>query len=286
VASLVARARSKHGEAALGEASPLFQHWVASLLAALGDFDRQSCYSFGATAASLHNVLVSNDGAGVRLGHFSFAALGDASSASEAVAQRSLQLLRTWADLVDDLALCCRDASSLAATDSEAWPVKRVHESEALAGIYLKPGERFELVLDCPSRHEERWHFPDVQTVSSGDGSACVELASGEALRVAPDQAEGQCRVGMVALRPGRSNLHFYCHSRRHSRPTRPALTIPVVVHSVELSPPLKAMLRCCRAPSRADIAPVTLAMLRTHAYFAQPPDPEDVLASFNACFT
>jgi len=285
VASLAARVRSSHRNVSISEASPLFQHWIISLLSALDDFDRQSCYSFGDNA-SLHNVLISNDGLGVRLGNFSFAPLEDASGASEPVVQRSSNLLRLFADFVDDIALCFRGSAS-ATTTADTWPVKKVHESEALAGIYLRPGERFELVLESPSRHEDRWHFPEVETLSSVDGSAPLELSLGEALHVAPVGADLQCRIAMEALTPGRSNLHFYCFSRRHSRPSRPSLTIPVVVQSAEMSPPLKAMLRCCRAPSRGGVLPVTLAHLRTHSYFTKsPPDPEDVLASYYTCFT
>jgi hypothetical protein len=285
VASLVARARSSHRNVSISEASPLFQHWVVSLLGALDDFDQQSCYSFGATA-SLRNVLISNDGLGVRLGNFSFVPLNDASGASEAVVQRSAHLLRIFADFVDDIALSFRGSASTTTT-FDARPVKKVHESEAYAGIYLRPGERFELVLDSPSRHEDRWHFPEVQTLSSVDGSAPVELAFGDSLHVAPEGANQQCHIAMEALTPGRSNLHFYCFSRRHSRPTRPSLTIPVVVQSAEMSPPLKAILRCCRAPSRSGALPVTLEHLRTHSYFTEsPPDPEDILASYYSCFT
>jgi hypothetical protein len=201
-------------------------------------------------------------------------------------------------------------------TTAAAAAVKRFSSSEAFAGIYLNPGDRFEIRLDALKRHGSVWQDPEVVALSGGSSGSSLEVfASSSSSGGGGSSGASVVSVAAgLALRPGRSELRFFCshhgqqQQQQEASRNELALVVPVIVQGTAMSPVLTAILKCCRATSPGHIAaaagaspsasspfnnnrsgdggsmrnfPLTLGMLCTHDYFATAPDIDEVMSAY-----
>lgn len=322
MSTLLARAARRSG-AVLGESSAVFRHWTTQILEAMIELHTMSGYECVTRARplTLDNIFISNEGTVVRLGQLAWGRRIDGAAVPilRATAERNAALLQSFADIVDDLLLTAAGAVGATTGGGDGnrgedgigerngagarAALKVFHEADAAAGVYVSPGDVFEVVLACPARRSTLWHYPDV-VVTSRDAEATppdrgqpVRLLGGEAGRALPrDIDETTCRVRFVAQRAGRCELQFPCFSPQGKGGSGAALIVPVVVHAARVSPTLTAILRCCRArlseptdhgKSAPAAFPISIVGLATHDYFTHGPEPdlEEVMSAYATHF-
>lgn len=290
LAHLCGIARRKH--AVLGEQSPLFRHWLTEIVRGLFDLHRMCTYECVTKKCllTLDNVFVGDEGATVRFGQLRWGPRIDGAQAPVAVALagRDAALLASFAEIVDGMLLKAhretRTADWDAASDRcEGSSVRRTFsQTEAHAGVYVLPGEQFEIVLEASARREDRWHFPEVVEARPGhrDPTSTVSFAGGEPWRTIPNDPSGStCRVTLTAHRPGRCILNFACFSSNRGRPEQPSMAVPVTILPERPSPTLRAILRCCRTGG------LSIASLATHEYLRMPVSLGDVMNEYRTVF-
>ena len=309
-----------------GEQHVLFQHWVRESIRALLDLQRMSAYELR-SPLTWHNLLVGNQGTSLRLGALPWGDRIDGSSGrpiAAAVTERNDLLLASFADIVEELLLRTtpsgRDPPPLALAGGNGRGGEEVaggggnnkcyRESDAAGGIFVRPGERFSVVLAKPAGGSaSAWRFPeivagagagaeraharasppveiDVAALGS-NGAAAYDSGNASAAVVPEDAAGGTFTVALSASKLGRAELRFYCYAPSSvpgdERPSgaTPALVVPVLVGVAPPSPPLAAMIRCCRG---AGGLPVSVEALASHEMFQVGDVPVDaVMAEFSA---
>mmetsp|Transcript_71981 Transcript_71981/g.204083 ORF Transcript_71981/g.204083 Transcript_71981/m.204083 type:complete len:527 (+) Transcript_71981:419-1999(+) len=305
--TLLSRAARRRSGAVLGESSATFKHWIAEILKAMIELHTMSGYECVTRARllTLDNIFISNEGSVVKLGQLAWGRRIDGTSVPilRATAERNAALLQSFADIVDDLLLTAAGAEEAASDGGDGGgtaAVKVFHEADAAAGVYVSPGDVFEVMLACPARRSVLWHYPEVVTPSRGTEANPYErgqparLLGGEVGHTVPrDTDDTTCRVRFVAQRAGRCELQFPCFSPQDKGAVGASLIVPVVVHAARVSPTLTAILRCCRArvseTSEQDAAvfPLSIVSLATHDYFTQGPEPslDEVMSAYTAHF-
>ena len=183
-----------------------------------------------------------------------------------------------------------RDASSSRAGDGTR-PAKVYGELDAVAGVYVSPGERFDVRLDAPERGAAHtWRVPDL----GGAGLECLDLLDGdEAGRPLPvDPISGLALFRCRALRPGYVKVSLVAVSPGDGH-RADAITVPISVDDNAIPGDLGAILAVCRDDSTVDATdarapvPCTPRALLAHSFF-QPltkDDLADAMDSYNRLF-
>ena len=271
-----------------GEQHALFQHWSREVMKALHDLQRMSAYELRGRL-SWENFFVSNQGTSLRLGNMPWGARinGNGKPIASAVAERNTLLLASFADIIDDLVLCTTPSSAnplpLPSYDQSFDAVAKAYsEHDAAGGVYVRPGEHFAVVLPKQAGGS-RWHFPDIQIVGKHGNAVPVEVAGivDTDAAVPEDASGGEYTVTFAGVHVGRVVLHFYCHPVNSERPGKPALVVPVLVSVAAPSPPLAAILRCCRGAGGISLS---IDALASHETFQAADVPIDaVMAEYTA---
>jgi hypothetical protein len=213
-----------------------------------------------------------------------------------AVARRSRSLLSAFAGAADAIldGLCGgRDAPT---GDDPARPPSRAPpkvygEKDARAGAYVSPGERFDVLLDAPSRGSgsHTWRVPDLDD---------AQLAVVDLLDAAPgaplprDAASGKQRLRGVGSASGTARFAVVAVADDGHRTD--ALTLTVSVADGGVPGDLAAILSVCRADAAPrgegaarEPVPCTARALLGHAYFAPLATEEiaDAMDSYNRLF-
>ena len=275
VAQFIAH-HSQRSSADYEDYSPLFHHWIFAALGAFVDLEKMSTFDYA--PPSLENLLLSNQGATLRVGDLAWES---AESPAAQLAGRSVELLRGWADVVDDL---LQSASPAAGPNVGHKETKTYTEDDVKSGgIYVWPGESFNLVLSTTTGREDTasWCYPFIDDLSGEDVAPSVELESGVPNHpILSTEDHSSIRVSLVALRPGRCNLIFRGPGDHNFGV--PTLNVPITVQAFEMSPVLKDILRCCRATPKGNGHPqISLSALASHRYFSAAPSLEQVTALF-----
>jgi len=291
LASELARLKRAKHRVPLTATAPLVRHWLREALARFAEVDglcrRDLDDGDGSRPLGARHLWIGEHGAALRLASARWGdELEPLPSGRDAVLDRSRRLLAAFADAADAIVdgLC---GGNGAYKPGDA-PRKVYNERDALAGVHVCPGERFDVLLDPPKKgHAHAWRCPDLGE-SARD---CVDVLDGCDDPGAPLPRDGaRARLRCVAKRAGAVALAVVAVSRDGHRSD--ALTISVTVGDNALPGELAAILAVCRdargsrdgAPAAVPCAPRALL---AHDFFRPltKDDLVDAMDSYNRLF-
>lgn len=288
----LARVHTRHD--ALMSSAPLVRHWVREILLRAAEIDTMSTHELlGDKPFGPCNLWIAEHGAAIRVGGLRWGAEVPEARRGDRLRHRSYKLLAGFADAAEEIIFSLCDRAS--PVDHKTTKVFR--DLDNLAGIFVGPGERFEIVLTSPANPTLQWRFPQL-TDRQKEVVQLIDAPSKIDSSLPRDAVNRHARLKLLALRPGIVEFALRCSTNRgnpaHHASAMASLTIAdntlpvrIWVSSSRVDGPLRGILRCCRLlaadcssgtgncdlkddePSCDNrVAAITPSMLMSHDYF------------------
>lgn len=268
----LARARIQRGT--LTAASPLVRHWVREALARAAEIDEMSTHLLAAPFGPA-NLWVAEHGTALRVGGLLWGPELLEARRADKLRARSRGLLAGFADAAEEMvSLLCGSKFPNAVADTKIYS-----EADASAGVFVVPGECFDVVLGSPVDPKSSWLYPRLsehqqQVVRLMDESVEPDTP------IESSPASRRSRLRFSAQRPGVVRVAIRCApippgdrilraSTMGVASSSTTLSIRICVTAHGIDGPLRAILRCCR-----------LLECRSTAATADDPEADESMAS------
>lgn len=248
----LARAQARRG--ALTPSAPLVRHWVREVLARAAEIDTMSTHELlGDMPFGPRNLWIGEHGAAIRVGGLRWGVEIPEAHRGDRLRHRSYKLLAGFADAAEEIIFSLCDGES--PVESKATKVFR--DLDNLAGIFVDPSERFELVLTSPADPTLQWRYPQL-TDRQKEVVQFIDSPTEINSPLHIDTVNRHARLRLLALRPGFIEVVLRCSSDRRSSvdyvsamtslsKTKNTLPVRIWVSSNRVEGPLRGILRCCR---------------------------------------
>jgi hypothetical protein len=259
----------RRGALVLREGSLLFRHWAGELLRALSDVQVQCCHVAHNVRLSTDNVVVSGKGLRLRLAGLQWGPKVSAyrEESAEELRQRMRSLMRDFgAILLELLGLnghaCWQGGFADMGRALGAEGLARLGHRQAMEGVEVGEGDA--VVIELEAQHSRMYTSYEVARPAGPDAEGeerkTVETEEGPVVAVAWEEdstplAQATQQLTVTGLRPGVAKIvcHFQDLEATPDQNPEGVVNILVRVTPVEVSAPLKAMLRSCQIASGVD---------------------------------